>query len=259
MWLVHWCNINVKTSLWALNDENVSQFVDILLTKQYSINHKNNQQIYSMKITVGCTTNLNKSHTEMKCRISVSQLSTGSLLQNWHDPVGGRVSKSKPGKTRAELTAEVSIVGRIWFVLDGAVGDAFFKRGTGQTRQEPEKHIHLLTHSIHITLFVLHTGKKRNFCVCVCACVCARAFVRTWKDKLYWQHERCSPQGTERDADRSSTAAWWREKRPETGPEDKNHTQINYFDRTSQQTEKSSHIRSYCGVVCLAKAVCEVQ
>lgn len=51
---------------------------------------------------------------------------------------------------------------RVWFVLYGEAGEAFFKRGTGQTGQEPETHIHTLSDwctnhtALKTTLFVWH-------------------------------------------------------------------------------------------------------
>lgn len=47
-----------------------------------------------------------------------------------------------------ELTAEITSLSRIYCVLFGAAAKAFFKRCTGQTGQEPEKHIHTQSKSI---------------------------------------------------------------------------------------------------------------
>lgn len=130
----------------------------------------------------------------------------------------------------------------IWCVLYRAVVQAFFERGTGQTRQEPEIHIHTLNdwclqlystknHLVWLALLSKkskehhNSHRKREFERDVRMCV----FMWTWKDKPYWQHGRCSPQGTERDGDRSLTAVWWREMRPGTVPEGTHHIQINDF------------------------------
>lgn len=90
--------------------------------------------------------------------------------------------------------------------------------------------------ALKITLFGWHflskkskehhnSHRRREFERDVRMCV----FMWTWKDKPYWQHGRCSPQGTERDGDRSLTAVWWREMRPGTVPEGTHHIQINDF------------------------------
>lgn len=45
--------------------------------------------------------------------------------------------------SRVELTAEVtSVFSRIWCVQYGAVGETFFKGGTGKAGQEPKTHAH---------------------------------------------------------------------------------------------------------------------
>lgn len=66
-------------------------------------------------------------------------------------------------------------------------------------------------------------------------------FVWTWTDKPYWQHEWCSRWDNERDGDRSSKAAWWTEKTPETVPADTQHLPMFYINFLKQHTQTLKH------------------
>ncbi len=130
-------------------------------------------------------------------------------------------------------------------ILDWAVHQTLLKSRASQAGQKPNiskknKHVrYSVTSSINekeIPVFKQSRTKLHKLVQSLFYFECYLVTLRlewmclslsTWTDRLCSQREQHSPVGTEKDADRFSTAAWLTTKKQGTGPEHSTKTQNN--------------------------------